>query len=78
MLPPQEELLGISSLNPTHEPNPSDPDVKQAELACFGELVPIACSPWEPFRQQRRIRHLGVKMWINLQKVDWQRYTAPN
>ena len=24
------------------------------------------------------IRHLGIEMWINLQKIGWQRCTPPN
>ena len=26
----------------------------------------------KPVRQQRMLRHLGVEMWINLQKIGWQ------
>ena len=29
-------------------------------------------------RQQRMLRHLGIEMWINLQKIGWQRCSAPN
>jgi len=29
-------------------------------------------------RQQRMLRHLGIEMWINLQKIGWQRCTPPN
>ena len=32
----------------------------------------------QPFRQQRMLRHLGIEMWINLQKIGWQRCTPPN
>jgi len=32
----------------------------------------------KPIRQQRMIRHLGIEMWINLQKIGWQRCTPPN
>ena len=27
----------------------------------------------KPVRQQRLLRHLGIEMWINLQKIGWQR-----
>ena len=32
----------------------------------------------QPVRQQRMLRHLGIEMWINLQKIGWQRCTPPN
>ena len=32
----------------------------------------------KPVRQQRMLRHLGIEMWINLQKIGWQRCTPPN
>ena len=32
----------------------------------------------KPVRQQRMLRHLGIEMWINLQKIGWQRSTLPN
>ena len=32
----------------------------------------------QPVRQQRMLRHLGIEMWINLQKIGWQRCSAPN
>ena len=32
----------------------------------------------KPVRQQRMLRHLGIEMWINLQKIGWQRCTLPN
>ena len=32
----------------------------------------------QPVRQQRMLRHLGIEMWINLQKIGWQRCAAPN
>ncbi|ABI47380.1 hypothetical protein sync_0839 [Synechococcus sp. CC9311] len=32
----------------------------------------------KPIRQQRMLRHLGIEMWINLQKIGWQRCTLPN
>ncbi|QNI89412.1 DUF1651 domain-containing protein [Synechococcus sp. ROS8604] len=32
----------------------------------------------QPIRQQRMLRHLGIEMWINLQKIGWQPCSAPN
>ncbi|QNI89855.1 hypothetical protein SynROS8604_03244 [Synechococcus sp. ROS8604] len=32
----------------------------------------------KPIRQQRMLRHLGIEMWINLQKIGWERCTLPN
>ncbi|WP_255445281.1 DUF1651 domain-containing protein [Synechococcus sp. ROS8604] len=32
----------------------------------------------KPVRQQRMLRQLGIKVWINLQKIGWQRCTPPN
>ena len=32
----------------------------------------------QPVRQQRMLRHLGIEMWINLQKIGWQRCSAAN
>ena len=32
----------------------------------------------KPVRQQRMLRHLGIEMWINLQKIGWERCSAPN
>ena len=32
----------------------------------------------QPVRQQRMLRHLGIEMWINLQKIGWERCTPPN
>jgi len=29
-------------------------------------------------RQQRMLRHLGIEMWINLQKIGWKRLTPLN
>ena len=29
-------------------------------------------------RQQRMLRHLGIEMWINLQKIGWERCMPPN
>ena len=29
-----------------------------------------------PVRQQRMLRHLGIEMWFNLQKIGWQRCSA--
>ena len=31
----------------------------------------------QPARQQRMFRYLGIEMWINLQKIGWQRCSAP-
>ena len=31
----------------------------------------------KPVRQQRMLRHLGIEMWINLQKIGWERCTPP-
>ena len=31
----------------------------------------------QPIRQQRMLRHLGIEMWMNLQKIGWERSTAP-
>ena len=31
----------------------------------------------KPVRQQRMLRHLGIEMWINLQKIGWQRCSTP-
>ena len=31
----------------------------------------------QPVRQQRMLRHLGIEMWINLQKIGWERCSAP-
>ena len=32
----------------------------------------------QPIKQQRMLRHLGIEMWINLQKIGWQRCTPPS
>ena len=32
----------------------------------------------QPIREQRMLRHLGIVMWINLQKIGWQHCTPPN
>tara|TARA_B100001093_G_C26713154_1_gene964391 strand:- start:723 stop:1058 length:336 start_codon:yes stop_codon:yes gene_type:complete len=32
----------------------------------------------KPVRQQRMLRNLGIEMWINLQKIGWQRCSAPS
>ena len=32
----------------------------------------------KPIRQKRMLRHLGIEMWINLQKIGWQRCTLPS
>ena len=32
----------------------------------------------KPVRQQRMLRHLGIEMWINLQKIGWQRCSTPH
>ena len=32
----------------------------------------------QPVRQQRMLRHLGIEMWINLQKIGWQRCSPPS
>ena len=32
----------------------------------------------QPVRQQRMLRHLGIEMWITLQKIGWERCTPPN
>ena len=32
----------------------------------------------KPVRQQRMLRHLGIDMWINLQKIGWKYCSAPN
>ncbi len=32
----------------------------------------------KPVRRQRMLRHLGIEMWINLQKIGWERCAAPN
>ena len=32
----------------------------------------------QPVRQHRMLRHLGIEMWINLQKIGWQSCTPPN
>ena len=32
----------------------------------------------QPVRQQRMLRYLGIEMWINLQKIGWQRCSTPN
>jgi hypothetical protein len=26
---------------------------------------------WKPVRQQRMLRHLGIEIWIYLQKIGW-------
>ena len=31
----------------------------------------------KPVRQQRMLRHLGIEMWINLQKIGWELCSAP-
>ena len=30
-----------------------------------------------PVRQQRMLRHLGIEMWVNLQKMGWIRCPPP-
>ena len=32
----------------------------------------------QPIRKQQMLRHLGIEMWVNLQKIGWQRFSAPN
>jgi hypothetical protein len=32
----------------------------------------------KPVRQHRMLRHLVIEMWINLQKIGWQRCTPPS
>ena len=38
----------------------------------------LLARPGKPVRQQRMLRHLGIEMWINLQKIGWERCTLPN
>ena len=32
----------------------------------------------KPVRQHRMLSHLVIEMWINLQKIGWQRCTPPS
>ena len=31
----------------------------------------------QPIRRQRMLRHLGIEMWMNLQRIGWERFSAP-
>ena len=31
----------------------------------------------QPITQQRMLRHLGIEMWLNLDKNGWQRCAPP-
>tara|TARA_B100001093_G_scaffold465587_1_gene483367 strand:+ start:330 stop:512 length:183 start_codon:yes stop_codon:yes gene_type:complete len=33
---------------------------------------------WQPVKQQRMLRDVGIEMLINLKKIGWQRCSAPN
>jgi hypothetical protein len=54
--------------------------VQMAETRASLLLVsPQGTHPLEgQVRQQRMLRHLGIEMWINLQKIGWQRCSPPN
>ena len=32
----------------------------------------------QPVRQHRMLRHLGIEMWINLQKIGWEFCALPS
>ena len=54
-----------------------DAATKNAQFV-LDELLPLVSTHGAAHKKAAVLRHLGIEMWINLQKIGWQRFSTPH